>query len=286
MAPEDDFALGYRGVDAAPNVSFLVDTMDVVAGWEATVELRRWERDGLRLSFGERLLDVGCGLGDAGLGLADDLGTTGEIVGIDVSEEMIAVARQRARTSRCATQFSVGDALGLDQPDDSFDAARCERVLQWISDPAAAVAELARVVRPGGRICLIDTDWSTLRLDVGDPRIEQQVCEAMRVERARPSNVGSRLGTLIESAGLVLGDQTSATHRWTSWDPAAEPVPPGCFSMRSLAEDLVSTGHLAPTDVEAFVTTVEERARAGHFRMSLTMFGTLAAVSPPHPKHR
>lgn len=67
----------------------------------------------------------------------------------------------------------IGDALALDEPDDSFDAARCERVLQWVSDPAAAVAELTRVVRPGGRICLIDTDWSTLRLDAGDPNIER-----------------------------------------------------------------------------------------------------------------
>jgi hypothetical protein len=55
--------------------------------------------------------------------------------------------------------------------------------------------------------------------------------------------------------------------------------------MRSLAEDLVSTGHLAPSDVEAFVATVEESARAGHFRMSLTMFGTLAAVSTPQQQH-
>lgn len=105
VTSDDEFGLGYRMVDAAPNVSFLVDTMDVVASWGATIELRRWERDRLRLSLGARLIDVRCGLGDAALALADHLGTTGEIVGIDVSEEMIAVARQRASTACCATQF-------------------------------------------------------------------------------------------------------------------------------------------------------------------------------------
>ena len=279
MASDDEYALGYGRVDAASNVPFLVDTMDVVAGWPATVELRRWEREALRLLPGERLIDVGCGLGDAALAFADDLGATGEIVGVDVSAAMIAVARRRATTSRCPARFAVGDAVALDEPDGSFDAARGERVLQWVPDPRAVVAELARVVRPGGRVGLIDTDWSTLRLDVGDPDIERWVGEAMRVERARPSNVGSRLGPLVVSAGLTVVDQTAATHHWTHWDPAAEPVPPGCFSMIGLAEDLVATGHLAAAGVDAFVATVEEGARAGRFRMSLTMFGVVAAVT-------
>ena len=286
VASDDEFGLGYRMVDAASNVSFLVDTMDVVAGWRATVELRRWEADRLQLSLGERLIDVGCGPGDAALARADDLGATGEIVGIDISEEMLAVACQRARTACCATRFAIGDALALDEPDDSFDAARCERALQWVSEPAVAVAELARVVRPGGRICLIDTDWSTLRLDVGDPDIERQVHGAMRLERARPSNVGSRLGALVEAAGLDLIAQTSATHRWTTWDPAVEPVPPGCFSMRSLGDDMASTGQLAAADVDAFVSTIESSASAGRFRMSLTMFATLAVVPSLRPRRR
>ena len=285
VEPQDGYALGYRLVDADPNVPVLVDTMDVTALWGATVELRAWERDRLGLTEGERLIDVGCGLGDAVLALTSDLGSSGEIVGIDVSDAMLRVARERAETAPCAVRFSVGDALALDEPDQSFDAARCERTLQWLSDPQAAVAELARVLRPGGRLSLIDTDWSTLQLDVGDPEITAQVLGAMRVERNRASNVGSRLKALVRAAGLDLVDQTSATHNCTSWDPNSTPAPPGCFSMRSLAEDLVAAGQLGHIAVESFVSTVHDAARAGHFSMSLTMFGAFAAVPPGREAH-
>ena len=83
-------------VDDDPNVDVLVAAMDETAGWDATLRLRSWERAHLRLAPGERLLDVGCGLGEAALGLAEDLGDDGEVVGIDVSERMLRVARSNA----------------------------------------------------------------------------------------------------------------------------------------------------------------------------------------------
>ena len=168
MAAEDTHGLGYRRVDEDPNIDVLIATMDGTAGWDATRRLRSWERAQLGLAHGQRLLDVGCGLGEAALGLAPDLGDSGEIVGIDLSEGMLRIARTNAATARCRVRFTVGDAYSLDEPDDSFDAARSERTLQWLADPGAAVAELVRVVRPGGRISLIDTDWSTFTIDVGD----------------------------------------------------------------------------------------------------------------------
>src|SRR4029077_54209 len=131
--------LGYERVDEDPNVEVLLATMDTTAGWEATRRLRAWERRQLRLEDGQRLLDVGCGLGDAALAFAADLGLGGEVVGIDASAEMIAGARSRAHAARCRTRFVVGDALALDQPDDSFDVVRSERTLQWLTDPEAAV---------------------------------------------------------------------------------------------------------------------------------------------------
>lgn len=252
--------------------------MDATAGWDATRALRAWERERLRLSPGERLLDVGCGLGEAARALTEDLGPEGEAVGIDASAAMLAVARERSIGSPCPMGFSVGDALALDEPDRSFDAARSERVLQWLTDPQTAVCELARVLRPGGRVSLIDTDWSTLRIDVRDSQVEAKVRSAMAVERRRPSNIGSRLGDLVDAAGFRDCSQTSATQVWTHWDPDKSPAPDGCFSMRSLAEDLVAADQLVPAEADQFVATVQAAARSGRFSMSLTMFAVVAKV--------
>ena len=142
--------------------------MGATARWPATLRLRAWERTQLRLVEGERLLDVGCGLGEAAFALAHDLGETGEVVGVDVSAEMLRVARANADAVKCRVRFSVGDACALDEPSSSFDAVRSERTLQWIAEPLVAVGEMARVLHPGGRVSLIDTDWSSLTIDIGD----------------------------------------------------------------------------------------------------------------------
>ncbi|MFM2072307.1 MAG: hypothetical protein RLZZ623_2570 [Actinomycetota bacterium] len=281
MAIDDTHGLGYDLVDDDPNVSVLIATMDTTATWQATRRLRSWERRELRLGSGQRLLDVGCGLGDAALALAEDLGDDGEVVGVDVSAQMIRVARSRAGAARCRVRFTVGDACSLAEPDRSFDAVRSERTLQWLTDPGAAVAEMARVVHPGGRVSLIDTDWSTFAIDVGDDDLAAMVRNAMRTERGRPSNIGRRLHDLASDAGLVPVANSEATHIWTAWNPDEAPAPDGCFSMESLADDLVATDQLASQERDRFVSQVQAAARSDRFSMSLTMYGVVAEAPTP-----
>ena len=201
-------------------MAVLVAAMDETADWDATRRLHAWERAQLALMPGERLLDVGCGPGDAGLRLAADLGEAGALVGVDASESMLRVARERARSARCRVRFTQGDATSLDEPDDAFDAARCERTLQWLAGPSRAVAERVRVLRPGGRSSLIDTDWSTFEIDMGDEALAAAIREVVHAERNRPSTIGRRLGDLVIAAGCEPIGRVQATETWAAWDPA------------------------------------------------------------------
>jgi SAM-dependent methyltransferase len=271
---EDTHRLGYHEVDDDAHVEVLLDTMDATGEWPAVRELRAWERRELGLRPGQRLLDVGCGLGDAALALAVDLGDDGEVVGIDSSSAMVAAAN--ARSTGMRARFAVGDACSLVEPDDSFDAVRSERTLQWLADPIAAVQEMVRVVRPGGRVSLIDTDWSSFAIEVGDAHVSELVREAFAVEQRRPSNVGSRLHVLAADVGLTVFARTEATHHWTSWDPDVDAAPAGCFSMRSVADDLVESGRLTAREGDEFVSTIERAAREGRFAMRLTMHAVVA----------
>ena len=281
VAADETHGLGYERVDDDPNVAVLFETMDATARWGATLRLRAWERRQLNLRPGQRLLDVGCGLGDAALALAADLGVEGQIVGLDASADMIAGARSRARSAACRVRFAVADALGLGEADSSFDVVRSERTLQWVTDPGAAVTEMVRVLRPGGLLSLVDTDWSTFEIDVGDEDLARIVHDAMQTERRRPSTIGRRLAELAREAGLAVVGHTTATQEWNAWDPDGSPAPDGCFSMSSLAKDLVDADQLSAGDEEWFVSTMGTAAREGRFSMALTMFAIVAAAPPP-----
>lgn len=82
--------------------------------------------------------------------------------------------------------FWFGDARSLTKADRSFNAIRAERTLQWLPEPGSVVAELIRVLRSGGRLSLMETGWSTLHLDVGDPQITSMVNDGAE-RRAKPS---------------------------------------------------------------------------------------------------
>jgi SAM-dependent methyltransferase len=191
---------------------------------------------------------------------------------------MLRVARSKAGAVGCRVRFAVGDACSLAEPDNSFDVVRSERTLQWLTDPSAAVAEMARVVCPGGRVSLIDTDWSTFAIDVGDDDLAAMVRDAMQTERGRPSNIGRRLPDLVRDAGLTPAARAEATHTWTAWNPDETPAPDGCFSMQSLADDLVTTEHLAPAERDRFVSRIQHAARRDRFSMRLTMYAVVATA--------
>ncbi len=103
---------------------------------------------------GQRVLDVACGTGLVTFALAAVDGV--EVVGLDQSEDMLAGARARSRSRNGAVRFLRGEAEDLPFGDGEFDALSFTYLLRYVDDPAATLRELARVVRPGGRIAMIE----------------------------------------------------------------------------------------------------------------------------------
>lgn len=103
----------------------------------------------------EQVLDVACGTGLVALAAADRVGPNGQVLGVDLSGRMVEAARQRAQVRACKqANFLRMDGERLSLPDARFDAALCAFGLMYLPEPEQAVHELARVVRPGGRVGL------------------------------------------------------------------------------------------------------------------------------------
>ncbi len=161
----------------------------------------------LRLKPGSKVIDVGCGPAIDTVPLARLVGPTGFVVGVDADPTMIAEANQLASSSGVGafTRHIVGNATSLPMNSCEFDACYCERLLQHI--PWAlnfdVVREMMRVMRPGGRVVLIDTDWATLSIAAQDPLLERRVAAENALFFANPFS-GRYLLALAHNAGLAV----------------------------------------------------------------------------------
>lgn len=204
MTDQDRFDITNMGlfstVDRAPDPSLFVRFVDLANTMPEIRSAKGLVLDALGLRAGAAVLDVGCGTGDDARELARVVGPEGHVVGVDVSETMIAEARRRLQgTPRLHVEFRVTDAQALPFPDDTFDACRTERVLAHVPDPRAALAEMARVTRPQGRVCALDVDLQSAGRE--DP-VTNAVLESMLYEVRNPA-VGAELARLFEEVGMV-----------------------------------------------------------------------------------
>ena len=142
-------------------IAGLYDRMNTVMTAGLHHEWRRRATDLAELPPGGRALDVATGTGDLALELAARVGTGGEVVGIDFSERMLEVARAKA-DARAAilggvgVRFETGNALALAYPDGEFDAATVGFGARNFSDVGGGLSEMVRVVRPGGRVVVLE----------------------------------------------------------------------------------------------------------------------------------
>ena len=165
------------------------------------------------------VLDVGCGPGTITVDLAGRV-APGRVVGLDVSPAPLDEARSLAERSGVDVEFGVGDVYALEAADGSYDVVHAHQVLQHLTDPVAALREMARVVRPGGLVAVRDVDYAATTwfpASAGLDRWLQLYGQVARRNAAEP-DAGRRLLAWAHAAGLR--DLTATTSSWCFAAPA------------------------------------------------------------------
>ncbi len=195
----DNFLDGFSGVDRPEH---LFEFLDLVDGIESIQKIKRRMADIGSVGQGQKVLDVGCGLGQEVLRMADLVGTAGSAVGVDIADAFVAEARRRAGIRGGNVEFQVGSAVDLPLPDGTFDMCRAERVLLLLDDPFTALREMARVVRPGGQVVVFDYDLSMSFIDSDDEPLTRRI-EQFVANQWPNGLIGRRLPHWFRAIGLV-----------------------------------------------------------------------------------
>ncbi|RZL77234.1 MAG: class I SAM-dependent methyltransferase [Rhodococcus sp. (in: high G+C Gram-positive bacteria)] len=245
----------------------LASVLDLQAARPGIRRLREWSHAALHVQPGESALDIGSGTGSETRTLAAAVTASGRAIGLDPNPGMVVLARERTAEVGSTAQFVVGDAYSLPFPDERLDVARSERVFQHLSEPDRAAAEIARVLRPGGRAVIVDSDWGTAIMHPGEPEMLQRIMDVMLSHTANPHS-GRRLPGQLTAAGLAVEDiGTEALIQ--DPDDATGPL----VQMMTVAA--VAEGAITEAERVALLDQLNAAARSGDFHMSVTMFAYL-----------
>ena len=230
--------------DAPHSAEYLGDYRDF--WWNAdflALIARRWQLDTVT-----HALDVGCGHGHWGRTLLPHLSATAQLTGIDPEPKWIDKARESAAAKGISqrTDYREGSAEHIPFPDATFDLVTCQTVLMHVPDPALAIKEMLRVLRPGGRLFAVEPNnaansmvrISTRRNESVEDRMRlvrfQALCERGKAQLGKgDSSLGDELPELFYTCGL---EDIEAYHN----DAARPLIPPySSPAQRSLVDQVL-----------------------------------------------
>ena len=251
--------------EAAPRLDFsgeLAAIQQQMARSHDFVVRRATVLDALAAAPGERILEVGCGAGLCLREIAVAVGPAGRAVGIDISSDQIRAAETHCE-GLANVEVRLGDLLALADPDGHFDATVSVQVLEYVADVDAALAEVARVTRVGGRFVNVATNWGSVYWSGGDEELTSHVLSAWESHAAHP-NFPVTLPSLLQARRFDAVHQTPVT----IMNPRFHPNTFSYGAARLMAAYALSTGALDETGTAAWLESLAKADADGTYFFS------------------
>lgn len=229
--------------------------------------------DALALRPGEKVLEVGCGGGHLLPMLASSVGERGRVLGIDISPDQIAAARERCSGTRCV-EVAVRDVNDLPYEDASIDVIAAIQVIEYLNEPGKALSELRRVSKPGGRLVVLATIWDTMFWNSDAPDLTARIQAAWR-EHAPHPNFPAELRPLLAAARFEIVHQTPTTILNNAYHEDAFAY----WAARLIAAFVSGRGLVSKTDTGIWIQSLEAAQTAGRFFFGSIPILTIAVAT-------
>ena len=213
-APSSSFS----DVDRAVDPQFFVNCLKEQYAKNSVLLLNKARTLALAdIRLGHIVLDAGCGTGKDVVQMANLIGDSGHVFGMDFSQEMITAAQAKVAALDLPVTFQQGSIYDLPFEDNFFDRCRADKTFQHLTDPRMAVAELIRVTKPGGKIIIADPDHDSLIIDTPYVEVNHRFTRFRSGAMAQGS-IAHQLYNLFKELGLVNVDIEPLTRAYTNYE--------------------------------------------------------------------
>jgi ubiquinone/menaquinone biosynthesis C-methylase UbiE len=229
--------------------------------------------DAMEIDSFRSVLDLGCGTGVAARAIARRPDFSGRVTGIDRSPHLIGAAERLAREEGVVgkAEFRAGDSHTLELRDAEFDAVVAHTLFSHLDDPRAVLAEIVRVLKPGGRVGLFDGDYASLTFGSDDPAAGKATDETIINAIVTNPRVMRQMPQLLREAGLqplsTFAYVVADVGRADFWDT----------SIKSLTRLLPKAGAMTEAQAADWVAAMFRRSDQGTFFGACNYYSYVAA---------
>lgn len=252
--------------DRSANVQDLVERLKMQHGLPFWQDYLRRTFELMRVQPGQRVLDIGCGTGNAVRELAARIRPDGQSIGLDASRQLVVVAESDVGNADLPVRFIHAPAERMPLEDASIDGARADRVFMYLKDMAMATREAMRVLKPGGMLVVSEPDMEGTWLDCGDVELARKITRASAT--AVPNSGAARgLRALFLQTGFVDVTVEARPLLMTSFEQMDK-----ISSYRALTDEAMRRGDMTAQEVERWFDAMLTRDRAGRALGGTTFF--------------
>lgn len=269
--PMDYLSSGFSKVDSSQDPDVFISCLQTLSSLPYFQGYKRKSFQLLNLRKDARILEVGCGLGQDAMAIAQMIEDHGNVVAIDSSRRMIETASKNAKAD--SINYCLADACKLPFSDNAFDGARADRILQHISNPRKAFSEMVRAVKGKGRLVVYEPDWGTFIISPGQKETSRIMTQLFG--DTFPSGwIGRELPAFFREERLEKIKIDAKTFYTNDFELANQ-----VFDLVNNAHRAKSLGYVSKGQAEGWLDDLKKAHNQGRFFCSYT--GFLASGEKP-----
>ncbi len=230
------------------------------------VHQRQRTLEALDIQAREHILDIGCGTGFLSYEMALVVGEQGKVLGIDPETSMVESTLDRCK-NQPQVNAKVGEATNIPAADNCFDIVTCTQVLLYVAEVEKALGEMYRILKSGGRVAIVETDWRGLVWNSRYPELTAVIAQAWDATVASP-NLPCKLANLLRNAGFKAVKTEGITMVNSSYSANSYSV----NAIPWLAKNAVKRNAITKQDGIKWSEDLESLGKAGQYFFSLNRF--------------